>query len=86
MMLDNLKYYSNLYEDRFTDGNINIYINGDEKVKDIKEIMHQEKKIFEGKVQYLENVVKGIKLRNSNSHNNNKVNKKETKENNQEDL
>ena len=60
-----------------------------EKVKDIKEIMHQEKKVIEAKVEYLEKVVKGIKLRNSNSNSNDKIEKnekKEKKEDNHEDL
>ena len=64
LMRDNLKNYFDLYENPLSDGNINIYINGNEKKKDIKEIIHKEKKLIEGKIEYLDRVIKGIKSRN----------------------
>ena len=65
LMQDNLKSYAELYNFPLSDGNINIYINGQEKVKDIKEIMHLEKKLIEGKIEHLEKVIQGIKERNN---------------------
>ena len=69
MMLDNLKHYAELYNNPLSDGNINMFINGNEKIKDIKEIMHMEKRLIDGKVEYLENVIKGIKERNNRENN-----------------
>ena len=71
LMLDNLKYYVELYDKPLSDGNINIYINGNEKQKDIKEIMHNEKKLLESKIKHLENVISGIKHRSGNIEKNN---------------
>ena len=71
LMLDNLKYYVELYDKPLSDGNINIYINGNEKQKDIKEIMHNEKKLLESKIKRLENVITGIKHRSGNNEKNN---------------
>ena len=84
MMRDNLKLYADLYDNPLSDGNVNMYINGKEKIKDIKEILHSEKKILDGKVQYLDKVIRGIKQRNSNE--NNKDKKEEKKDENKEDL
>ena len=70
-MLDNLKYYLDLYDNPLSDGNINIYINGNEKQKDIKEIMHKEKNLLESKIKRLENVISGIKQRSGNIEKNN---------------
>lgn len=77
MMLDNLKYYVNLYEEVLSDGNINKYINGNEKVKSIKEIIHQEKKFLDKKVDSLEKHIKKIKIGKTEDKNN---------DNNDEDL
>ena len=65
MMLDNLKNYLELYEYPLNDGNINKFINGKEKIKDIKEIMHKERNLIEEKVEYLKKVVRGIIERNN---------------------
>ena len=67
LMLDNLKNFAELYDNPLSDGNINIYINGKDKIKNIKEIMHMEKKIIAGKIKYLEKVIKGIKEKNNNN-------------------
>ena len=84
LMLDNLKTYEELYEVPLSDGNINIYINGNEKIKDVKEIMHIEKKLIKSKIQHLENVIKGIKQRNKEEKK--KKKKDEEEKNNKEDL
>ena len=82
LMRDNLKYYFDLYENPLSDGNINMYINGNEKKKDIKEIIHKEKKLIEGKIEHLNKVIKGIKSRNIDvSGNNNNSDKEETNDN-----
>jgi len=70
MMLDNLKYYVNLYEEVLSDGNINKYINGNEKIKSIKEIIHQEKKFLDKKVDSLEKHIKKIKIGKTEDKNN----------------
>ena len=80
MMRDNLKFYAELYENPLSDGNINMFINGKDKIKDIKEILHLEKKVIDGKIEYLEKVIRGIKQRNSREYN------EEKKEDNKEDL
>ena len=77
LMRDNLKYYFDLYENPLSDGNINMYINGNEKKKDIKEIIHKEKKLIEGKIEHLNKVIKGIKSRNIDVSGNNNNNDKE---------
>jgi hypothetical protein len=69
LMLDNLKYYAELYDNPLSDGNINMYVNGKEKQKDIKEIMHMEKRTIEGKVKHLEKVISGIRQRSGNENN-----------------
>ncbi len=87
LMRDNLKYYLDMYDNPLSDGNINIYINGNDKKKDIKEIIHKEKKLIEVKVEYLDKVIRGIKSRNIiiNGNNNNEKNKEENEENTNED-
>ena len=70
MMLDNLKYYVNLYEEVLSDGNINKYINGKEKIKCIKEIIHMEKKFLDKKVDSLERHIKKIKTGKTEDKNN----------------
>ena len=87
LMRDNLKYYYNLYENPLSDGNINIYINGNEKKKDIREIIHKEKKLIEARIERLDKVIKEIK---SNKNNNNidfknQLNSVENKLNNDND-
>jgi hypothetical protein len=82
LMRDNLKYYFDLYENPLSDGNINMYINGVEKKKDIKEIIHQEKKLIEGKVEHLNKVIKGIKMRNIDVSGNNNSNDQKEKHDN----
>ena len=64
LMRDNLKSYLDLYENPLSDGNINIYINGEEKKKFIKLIIHQEKKLIKNKIEHLNKVIKGIQNRN----------------------
>ena len=46
MMYDNLNYYAELYNNPLTDGNINMFINGNDKIKDIKEIILKEKNLL----------------------------------------
>ena len=82
LMRDNLKYYFDLYENPLSDGNINMYINGDEKKKDIREIIHKEKKLIEGKIEHLNKVIKNIKSRNINVSGGFDDNKEENNENN----
>ena len=91
LMCDNLKSYLEVYNTPLSDGNINIYMNGDEKIKDIKEIMHMEKRLIERKIEYLENVIRGIKERNSGEKkveekNNENTNTDENKDENKDDL
>ena len=80
MMLDNLKNYADIYNNPLSDGNINMFINGKDKIKDIKEIMHMEKRLIDGKIEYLEKVVKGIKERNNGVDNDNKKDESKNKE------
>jgi len=68
LMLDNLKYYAELYDNPLSDGNINMYVNGKEKQKGIKEILHMEKRIIEEKVKHLEKVISGIRQRSGNEN------------------
>ena len=84
LMRDNLKYYLDMYENPLSDGNINIYINGNDKKKDIKEIIHKEKKLIESKIEHLDKVIKGIKSRNIivDDINENKVEENKEEDNN----
>ena len=61
MMADNLNYYLNIYEGQFSDGNINLYIKGDEKRKFIKNIMKLERRLVLNKMNYVKSVIKDIK-------------------------
>ena len=61
MMVDNLNYYIRIYDEQFTEGNINLYIRGNEKRRAIKELMKLEKKMLEKKIDYLESLIKDIK-------------------------
>ena len=87
LMRDNLKYYYNLYENPLSDGNINIYINGNEKKKDIREIIHKEKKLIEARIERLDKVIKEIKSNKNNNHIDfkNQANSDENKLNNDND-
>ena len=90
LMRDNLKSYLDLYENPLSDGNINIYINGEAKKKFIKLIIRQEKKLIKNKIEHLNKVIKGIQNRNidvsEGIHNNNDIsdnnNEEENKDNN----
>jgi hypothetical protein len=64
-MLENMKMYADVYNDLLSDGNVNKYINGNEKIQNVKEIMHSEKKLLNEKVQYLEKLIKKIKNKNN---------------------
>ena len=64
MMLDNLKYYLDLYNKPLIGGNINQYINRKENIENIKEIMHMENAMVQEKVDHLKKAVAGIKQRN----------------------
>ena len=81
LMRDNLKYYYNLYENPLSDGNINIYINGNEKKKDIREIIHKEKKLIEARIERLDKVIKEIKSNNKNNNNIDYKNQEKSDEN-----
>jgi hypothetical protein len=85
LMRDNLKYYYELYENPLSDGNINIFINGNEKKKDIREIIHKEKKLIEGRISYLNGIIKGIKMRDPdiNKNGDDQEDKNDTEENKQ---
>ena len=61
MMADNLNYYLELYDGRFSDGNINLYIKGNEKRQIIKSIMRVEKRIVQNKMNYVKSVINDIK-------------------------
>ena len=88
LMRDNLKSYLDLYENPLSDGNINIYINGEEKKKFIKLIIHQEKKLIKNKIEHLNKVIKGIQNRNidvsEGIHNNNDINDNNNEEENKD--
>ena len=61
MMVDNLKYYLNIYEGQFSDGNINLYIKGNDKRRYIKNIMKLEKRVVKNKINYVNSVISDIK-------------------------
>ena len=61
MMADNLKYYLDIYDTQFSDGNINLYIKGNEKRKAIKNIMKIERILIKNKMNYVNSVIKDIK-------------------------
>ena len=60
MMADNLNYYLNIYEGQFSDGNINLYLKGNEKRRYIKNIMRLERRIVLNKLNYVNSVIKDI--------------------------
>jgi hypothetical protein len=61
MMADNLNYYLNIYNGQFTDGNINLYIRGNDKQRYIKYIMKIEKRLIQNKMNYVNSVIQDIK-------------------------
>ena len=61
MMADNLNYYLEIYQGQFSDGNINLYIKGNEKRQYIKSIMRLEKRLVQNKMNYVKNVINDIK-------------------------
>ena len=61
MMADNLNYYLNIYNGQYTDGNINLYVKGNDKQKFIKIIMKIEKRLIQNKMNYVNSVIQDIK-------------------------
>ena len=68
MMMDNLKYYLNIYDDKYTDRNINLYFTNKEKNRCIKEIMKMEKKIIKSKIKDIKDIIKNLKQRKKKDH------------------
>ena len=66
MMKDNLNYYYKIYDDKFTDENIKLYIRDDSKRKIIKELLKMEKKIIQNKIEYLNTIIQDISNKKSN--------------------
>ena len=66
MMKDNLNYYYKIYDDKFTDENIKLYIRDDSKRKIIKELLKMEKKIIQNKIEYLNTIIQDINNKKSN--------------------
>ena len=66
MMVDNLNYYLRIYDEQFTDGNINLYIRGIDKQRAIKELMKLEKKILQNKINYIKLLIQDIKEKKYN--------------------
>ena len=60
MMADNLKYYLDIYDTQFSDGNINLYLKGNKKIDYIKTIMKLEKRLIQNKINYIKKVIKDI--------------------------
>ena len=61
MMADNLQYYLNFYDGQFSEGNINLYIMGEEKRHNIKNILKLEELLIKNKMRYLKTVIQDIK-------------------------
>ena len=61
MMADNLNYYLVIYDQQFSEGNINLYIKGNNKRKFIKNIMKFEKRVVQNKMNNVKNIIKDIK-------------------------
>ena len=61
MMRDNLKYYLDIYDTQFSEGNINLYIKGNDKRKYIKSIMRIERVVVQNKINYVNDVINDIK-------------------------
>ena len=69
MMMDNLKYYLKIYEDKFTEDKIKLYIRDENKRKIIKELLKTEKKIIQNKVDYIKEIIEDIKKKKNNKNN-----------------
>ena len=61
MMMDNLKYYLNIYDDKYTDRNINLYFTNKDKNRCIKEIIKMERKIIQRRINDIKDIIKSIK-------------------------
>ena len=61
MMADNLQYYLNIYKERLSEGNINLYIMGEEKRHNIKNVLGIEELLLKKKMKYLKTVIQDIK-------------------------
>ena len=61
MMADNLAYYLDIYKIQYSDGQINLYINGEKKRDNIKCLMKLEERLVKNKLDYIKNVIKDIK-------------------------
>ena len=66
MMEDNLNYYVRIYDEQLTEGNINLYIRGNEKKRIIKLLMKMEKEIFINRINYLKVLIQDIKEKKYN--------------------
>ena len=66
MMSDNLNYYLSIYETQITEGNINIYIRGNEKKRIIKLLMKTEQEIFIDRINYVNMLIEDIKSKKYN--------------------
>ena len=66
MMVDNLNYYLRIYDEQFTDGNINLYIKGNEKRRIIKQLIKWEKNTLEDKINYVKTIINDIKAKKIN--------------------
>lgn len=54
MMVDNLNFYLKIYKEQYTDGNINLYVSGNDKAKYLKEIIRMEERMVELKIRKLQ--------------------------------
>ena len=68
MMADNLKYYLKIYDEQFSDGNINLYLKGNKKINFIKTIMKLEKRLVQIKINKINSVIKDIKEGKTDPH------------------
>ena len=67
MMEDNFNYYLRIYDEQYTEGNINLNIRGDEKRRIIKILMRFEKDIFNEKINYIRLLIQDIKEKKFNT-------------------
>ena len=65
-MINNLNYYVRIYDEQLTEGNINLYIRGNEKKRIIKLLMKMEKEIFINRINYLKVLIQDIKEKKYN--------------------
>ena len=66
MMEDNFNYYLRIYDEQYTDGNINLNIRGEEKRRIIKLLMKFEKDIFNEKINFIRLLIQDIKEKKFN--------------------